>query len=145
MIEMHFCNGGWVTCDGLCSECADQDRSRLVYGTSPFSIHTTGTEALKVDGLRGLKEAMEIRTLDEMSDYVIDRLAELPLELQKKKELAIAVGALVGACKVHVKDVLVRCGKCKYWDKDEKQCLDEIGYGRKWEAEDFCSHAEKRV
>ena len=107
-------------------------------------IQTSGTEARKIEGIRELKEAMESRTLEEISDYVIDRVSELPLELPQKKELAIIIGALVGACRQHDADALIRCGKCKYWDKEERQCLDEMGYGREWKATDFCSHAERR-
>ena len=93
-------------------------------------------------GIRWLNEMLEARSLSDISDCVIDKVAELPIELSLKKELAVYVGALTGVCRVHDADALVRCKDCKYWGNDEETCLDEIGYGRKWMATDFCSHAE---
>lgn len=39
---------------------------------------------------------------------------------------------------------IVRCKDCRYYDFEEKECLDLLGHGRRWEEDDFCSYAERR-
>ena len=39
----------------------------------------------------------------------------------------------------------VRCKDCRYYNSQEKECLDLLGYGRRWEEDDFCSYAERRT
>ena len=38
---------------------------------------------------------------------------------------------------------VVRCGECRYWWGESEQCLDEIGFARKWKADDYCSNGER--
>ena len=41
---------------------------------------------------------------------------------------------------------IVRCKDCKYYNSEEKECLDLLGHGRRWEEDDFCSYgAEMEV
>ena len=37
------------------------------------------------------------------------------------------------------------CKDCRYYDAEEKQCLDLMGHGRRWEENDYCSYAERRT
>ena len=39
---------------------------------------------------------------------------------------------------------IVRCRDCRYYNAEEKECLDLLGHGRRWEDDDFCSYAERR-
>ena len=39
---------------------------------------------------------------------------------------------------------VVRCKDCRYYNSEEKECLDLFGHGRRWEEDDFCSYAERR-
>ncbi len=39
---------------------------------------------------------------------------------------------------------IVRCKDCRYYNSEEKECLDLMGHGRRWEEDDFCSYAERR-
>lgn len=39
---------------------------------------------------------------------------------------------------------IIRCKDCRYYNSEEKECLDLIGHGRRWEEDDFCSYAERR-
>ena len=38
---------------------------------------------------------------------------------------------------------VVRCKDCRYYNAEEKECLDLMGYGRRWEEDDFCSYGVK--
>ena len=38
---------------------------------------------------------------------------------------------------------IVRCKECRYYNSEEKECLDLFGHGRRWEEDDFCSYAER--
>lgn len=38
---------------------------------------------------------------------------------------------------------IVRCKDCRYYNAEEKECLDLLGHGRRWEEDDFCSYAER--
>ena len=39
---------------------------------------------------------------------------------------------------------VVRCSDCKYYDEKDHNCLDEMGYARRWMPTDFCSFGERR-
>ena len=39
---------------------------------------------------------------------------------------------------------VVRCKDCRYYDAENHNCLDELGYARVWEEDDYCSFAERR-
>lgn len=39
---------------------------------------------------------------------------------------------------------VIRCGDCRYYDAENHNCLDELGYARVWEEDDYCSFAERR-
>ena len=39
---------------------------------------------------------------------------------------------------------IIRCKDCRYWWGDSEQCMDEIGFARKWKADDYCSNGERR-
>ena len=39
---------------------------------------------------------------------------------------------------------VVRCKDCRYYDAENHNCLDELGYSRVWEEDDYCSFAERR-
>ena len=39
---------------------------------------------------------------------------------------------------------IVRCRDCRYYNSEEKECLDLLGHGRRWEEDDFCSYAERK-
>ena len=39
---------------------------------------------------------------------------------------------------------IVMCKDCRYWWGESEQCMDEIGFARHWEAEDYCSYGERR-
>ena len=39
---------------------------------------------------------------------------------------------------------IVRCKDCRYYNSEEKECLDLMGHGRRWEEDDFCSYADMR-
>lgn len=39
---------------------------------------------------------------------------------------------------------IIRCKDCKYYNSEEKECLDLLGHGRRWEEYDFCSYAERK-
>ena len=38
---------------------------------------------------------------------------------------------------------IVRCKDCRYYNSEEKECLDLLGHGRRWEEDDFCSYGER--
>ena len=38
---------------------------------------------------------------------------------------------------------IVRCRNCRYYNSEEKECLDLLGHGRRWEEDDFCSYGER--
>lgn len=38
----------------------------------------------------------------------------------------------------------IRCEDCKYWWAEERQCMDEIGFARRWDANDYCSNGKRR-
>ena len=38
---------------------------------------------------------------------------------------------------------IVRCKDCRYYNSEEKECLDLMGHGRRWEEDDFCSYGAK--
>ena len=38
---------------------------------------------------------------------------------------------------------IIRCSDCRYYNSEEKECLDLLGHGRRWEEDDFCSYAER--
>lgn len=38
---------------------------------------------------------------------------------------------------------IIRCKDCRYYNSEEKECLDLLGYGRRWEEDDFCSYGAK--
>ena len=40
---------------------------------------------------------------------------------------------------------LVRCGECKWYDKDFKDCNIRDSYGWEYKPTDFCSYGERRV
>ena len=40
---------------------------------------------------------------------------------------------------------IVRCKDCRYYNSEEKECLDLLGHGRRWEEDDFCSYAKRRT
>lgn len=39
---------------------------------------------------------------------------------------------------------VVHCKDCRYWWGESEQCMDEMGFARKWEADDYCSNGERR-
>ena len=39
---------------------------------------------------------------------------------------------------------IIRCKDCKYYNSEEKECLDLLGHGRRWEEYDFCNYAERK-
>ena len=39
---------------------------------------------------------------------------------------------------------VVRCKDCRYYDAENHNCLDELGYARVWEEDDYCSFAERK-
>ena len=39
---------------------------------------------------------------------------------------------------------VVRCKDCKYYDPENKNCMDEMGFARIWEPDDFCSYGERK-
>ena len=38
---------------------------------------------------------------------------------------------------------IIRGKDCRYYNSEEKECLDLLGHGRRWEEDDFCSYAER--
>ena len=36
------------------------------------------------------------------------------------------------------------CKNCRYYDAENHNCLDEMGYARIWNENDFCSFGERR-
>ena len=38
---------------------------------------------------------------------------------------------------------VVRCRNCRYYNSEEKECLDLLGHGRRWEEDDYCSYGVK--
>lgn len=40
---------------------------------------------------------------------------------------------------------IVRCGECKWYDKDFKDCNIRDSYGWEYKPTDFCSHGERRT
>ena len=38
---------------------------------------------------------------------------------------------------------IIRCRNCRYYNSEEKECLDLLGHGRRWEEDDFCSYGVK--
>ena len=40
---------------------------------------------------------------------------------------------------------LVRCGECKWYDKDFKDCNIRDSYGWEYKPTDFCSYGERRA
>ena len=38
---------------------------------------------------------------------------------------------------------IIRCKDCRYYNSEEKECLDLLGHGRRWEEDDFCSYGER--
>ena len=38
---------------------------------------------------------------------------------------------------------IIRCRDCRYYNSEEKECLDLLGHGRRWEEDDFCSYGVK--
>ena len=39
---------------------------------------------------------------------------------------------------------VVRCKDCRYYDAENHNCIDEMGYARIWNEDDYCSFAERR-
>lgn len=39
---------------------------------------------------------------------------------------------------------VVRCKECRYYESENHNCVDEMGYARIWEENDFCSFGERR-
>lgn len=39
---------------------------------------------------------------------------------------------------------LVRCKDCINWWSEERQCKDEMGFARHWNADDYCSYGKRR-
>lgn len=39
---------------------------------------------------------------------------------------------------------VVRCKDCRYYESENHNCVDEMGYARIWEESDFCSFGERR-
>lgn len=39
---------------------------------------------------------------------------------------------------------LVRCGECKWYEEENHNCLDEMGFARIWEPTDYCSFGERK-
>ena len=39
---------------------------------------------------------------------------------------------------------VVRCKDCRYYESENHNCVDEMGYARIWEENDFCSFGERR-
>ena len=40
---------------------------------------------------------------------------------------------------------IVKCGDCKWYDKDFKDCNIRDSYGWEYKPTDFCSHGERRT
>ena len=38
---------------------------------------------------------------------------------------------------------IIWCKDCRYYNSEEKECLDLLGHGRRWEEDDFCSYGER--
>ena len=38
---------------------------------------------------------------------------------------------------------VVRCKDCRYYEAENHNCLDEMGYARIWNEDDYCSFAER--
>lgn len=38
---------------------------------------------------------------------------------------------------------VVRCHECKYYEAENHNCLNEMGYARTWMPDDFCSFGER--
>lgn len=38
---------------------------------------------------------------------------------------------------------IVQCKDCKYYNQEEKECLDLMGHGRRWEDDDYCRYGER--
>lgn len=39
---------------------------------------------------------------------------------------------------------VVRCKDCRYYESENHNCVDEMGYARIWNGDDYCSFAERR-
>ena len=71
------------------------------------------------------------------------RGAVLGTNEQTHEAVFMAIKALKGQERVDAVEV-VRCKDCRYYDAENHNCLDELGYARVWEENDYCSFAERR-
>lgn len=60
-----------------------------------------------------------------------------------KAVLKLAIQTADGQPTVDAVEV-IRCKDCRYYDAENHNCLDELGYARVWEEDDYCSFAERR-
>lgn len=62
---------------------------------------------------------------------------------QTHEAVFMAIKALKEQERVDAVEV-VRCKDCRYYDAESHNCLDELGYARVWEEDDYCSFAERK-
>ena len=69
-----------------------------------------------------------------MSDVIVDVSLIYSDDSENSKEFVY--GERIGE--------LVRCKDCINWWSEERQCKDEMGFARHWNADDYCSNGKRR-
>ena len=64
---------------------------------------------------------------------------------QNAELVATTIGAFADRIKAlpSAQPEIIRCKDCRYYNSEEKECLDLLGHGRRWEEDDFCSYGER--
>ena len=75
----------------------------------------------------------------EQEKMIVESLPSLyPLQEFEEKAIQKVIDALPLA-----QPKIIRCKDCRYYNAEEKECLDLLGHGRRWEEDDFCSYGAK--
>ena len=64
---------------------------------------------------------------------------------QNAELVATTIGAFADRIKAlpSAQPEIIRCKDCRYYNSEEKECLDLLGHGRRWEEDDFCSYGKR--
>ena len=82
------------------------------------------------------------------ADALIKKLSLIGSKLPyEDRAVFLTVSLLIGnpsECPTVDAVQVVRCGECINWWSEERQCKDEMGFARHWNADDYCSNGKRR-
>ena len=78
------------------------------------------------------------QAIDAINEYMVGKRCDTDGTMMARLINELVINKLPSA-----QPEIIRCRNCRYYNSEEKECLDLLGHGRRWEEDDFCSYGVK--